>query len=212
MQSSPLCASGYSLECRVSHKLLKRYSTLIICLLFCSPAWAHSGLVGMRAVWDGALHVLATPLSLAALVGACTVLTGAHERYVLALSLCAAVFAALAFLISSYLPACTVPALVAILGLVGVGAWRLSTGQYFVVAIVAGLAGGLAADVDAPSSLTIVGVFLAEISVLFGLLIAYQDLASVQKLATVLPIAKRVLGSWIAAMGLLMTALVLYAN
>lgn len=196
----------------MSPKLLKRYSTLILCLLFCSPVWAHSGLVGMRALWDGALHVLATPLSLAALVGACTVLTGANERHVLYLSLCAAVTAALAFLTSSYLPACTAPAIIAILGLVGVGAWRLSAGQYFLVAIFAGLAGGLAADVDAPSSLTIAGVFLAEISVLYGLLITYQDLASVQKLATVLPIAKRVLGSWIAAIGLLMTALVFHAG
>jgi len=193
----------------VSPRLLKRLSTLAICLLCCSPVWAHGGLVGMKAVWDGALHILTSPLSLAALVGASAVLAGIRERLIFALSFAAASSAGAAFLISSYLPAYATPAIIAAVGLIGVGAWRPSESFAFAIAAFAGLAGGLAAELNSPSVPTIAGVFLAEFIILAGVLTAYFDFASMQKLIGVLPIARRVLGSWVAAIGLLMTTLAL---
>ncbi len=204
--------SGYLLGCQVSPSLSKRLTTLVVCLLGFSPVWAHTGLNGTKAVWDGALHILTSPLSLAALVGAIAVLAGIRERLIFAISVIAATSAGTAFLISGYMPKFAPPAMIAVVGLLGVAAWRPSATFALVIAVFAGLAGGFAAELDAPSGLTIGGVFLAVMIILGGVLTAYQDLASLQKLAPILPIAKRVLGSWVAAMGLLMATLALHAG
>lgn len=188
---------------------LRRFAALAVGLLCCAPAWAHGSPVGVKAVWDGALHLLTSPLSLAALVGVSVVLTGVRERLIFALALSAALSAGAAVLISSDLPAYATPAVIAAVGLMGVGAWRPSETFAFAIAAFAGLAGGLAADLHSPSMQTIAGVFLAEFFILAGVLTAYFHIASMQKLVGVLPIAKRVLGSWVAAIGLLMTTLAL---
>lgn len=166
----------------------------------------------MKAVWDGALHILTSPLALAALVGAIAVLAGVRERLIFVVSFVAAVSAGAAFLISGYLPAYATPAMIAAIGLIGVGAWRPSTAFAYAIAVFSGLSGGLAAELDSPSIATIAGVFLTEIAILGGVLTAYQDLSSIEKLTAVLPIAKRVLGSWVAAIGLLMTALAFHVG
>lgn len=166
----------------------------------------------MKAVWDGALHILASPLSLAALVGASSVLAGINERHIFAISLSAAVSAGVAFLAASYLPAFATPAMIALVGLIGVSAWRPPTTFAYGIAIFAGLSGGLAAELESPSIATVLGVFLTEIFILGGTLTAYQDLASLEKLEEVLPVAKRVLGSWVAAIGLLMAALAFHVG
>jgi hypothetical protein len=166
----------------------------------------------VKAVWDGALHILTSPLSIAAMIGLFAIVAGIHERHILAVTLIAAVSAGFAFLISAYLPAYAVPAMVAALGMVGVPAWQPPARFAWVFALFAGLAGGLAAELDAPSIPTIVGVFLTETIILGGVLTGYPDLVAIKTLTPVLPIATRVLGSWVTAIGLLLTALAFHGT
>ena len=199
-------------ECPEWLDLRRRLALLPVCLLCCAPAWAHGGLKGSSAIWDGALHVMASPLSIAALLGTATVLGGLHVRLVYAIALVATLFAGVALLSSGYLPPYTAPVLIAVLGLIGVSGWHPPAIVAMMIAAIAGFAGGLAAELDRPSIFTIMGVLMTEAIVTVGLLTAYQDIADLKRVAPILPIAKRVLGSWIAAIGLLMTTLAFHVQ
>jgi hypothetical protein len=155
---------------------------------------------------------LASPLSIAAILGTTAALAGIHLRLTFAFALAAALFAGAAFLSSGYLPTYTAPVIIAVLGLIGVSAWHPPAIVALLIAAIAGFAGGLAAELDQPSILTIMGVLMTEAIAIVGILTAYEDIAAMKKIAPILPIAKRVLSSWIAAIGLLMTALAFHVG
>ena len=190
--------------------MLRRLAIIAVCLLCCVPAWAHGGLKGASAILDGALHILTSPLSVAAISGTAAILAGTHLRFSLPIALVAAFFTGTAFLCAGYLPAYTAPLVIAVLGLIGLFGWHPPVIVAFIIAAVAGFAGGLAAELDKPTALTIIGVLMIEVIALEGIFTAYQDIAELRLIAPVLPVAKRVLGSWVAAIGLLMTALAVH--
>jgi len=190
--------------------LLRRLAIIAVCLLCCVPAWAHGGLKGASAILDGAFHILTSPLSVAAILGTAAILAGTHLRFSLPITLIAAFFAATAFLAAGYLPTYTPPLIIGILGLLGLSGWQPPAIVAFIIAAVAGFSGGLAAELDKPTALTIIGVLMIEVIALEGIFTAYQDIAEIRLIAPVLRVAKRVLGSWVAAIGLLMTALAVH--
>ncbi len=186
--------------------------------LFCSsPAWAHGAFGTTKPVLGGVLHLLTSPLSMAALLGLIVALAGISERLSLMAGLCAAAAsaaAATAPMFSAHLAASTAPAAVAVIGLTSVLALKPSATGAVLLSLLAGLAAGQAADLDNPEWQGVAGIAGVVLFITLAALGASEDIARVLQskqawLKTALPIARRVVGSWVTAMGLLLTALAL---
>lgn len=188
-----------------------RYAALLALWLLCaSPAWAHGGLQGSTSLWGGVQHFVTSPLSLASLCGVWVALMGVQERRLLAVALVAGAAAGLGAALAGYAPAYAAPVAIVVVGLSAVAALKPSNAGAMVLAFISGMASGVAADLDAPSWPGVIGVTAVEIFILGCALAVAHDLARIAKLQTVLPIARRVVGSWVAAMGLLMAVLAIH--
>ncbi|MES2944946.1 MAG: hypothetical protein V4772_18935 [Pseudomonadota bacterium] len=193
---------------------------LAISLFCCSPAWAHDAFGNGKSVLTGALHLLTSPLSIAALLGLILALVGIPERLSfiaggLAAAASAAAAAAPAF--SANLAASTAPAAVVVIGLTSVFAIKPSATGVIVLSLLAGTAAGQAADLDTPSWQGVIGVAGVMLFITISALAASEDLSRLVQskppwLKAALPIARRVVGSWLAAIGLLLAALALHAK
>ena len=181
-----------------------------VLLLGCSPAWAHGGLGDGKSLWGGASHFLTSPLSLASMVGLVAALVGIRERLSLLAAAVAGAGAGIASALTAYAPAYVAPGAVVAVGLCAVTGRTLPNAAALLVAAIAGVGGGLAADLDAPSLPGGIGIAGAMLFIVVCALAALHDLAGMPRLQTVLPVARRVVGSWVAAMGLLMTTLAIH--
>jgi hypothetical protein len=185
---------------------------LVAGLACCGPAWAHGGLGDAKSIWGGAEHFLTSPLSLAAMLGLAAVLFGTPERVFFPAVVLAGVCAAGAAALAGWPPSGAAPAAIVAVGLAAVTGWTPQRAAALALAVLGGSAAGLAADLDARSWQGSIGVATALMLPVFGALAASEDLVRLPRLAAVLPIARRVLGSWVAAMGLLMTALAFHVS
>jgi len=158
------------------------------------PAWAHGGLAGSQSLWGGISHFLTSPLSLAAIFGLLAALFTRHEKLHLAATALAGVAAGLASAFSSNVPGYLAPAAVTLVGLCALAGWKPPPIGALVLALVAGAAGGLAADVDAPSLPGGIGVGGVEMFIVGCLLAACHDIAGIKLLQPALPIAG---GYWV---------------
>ena len=195
------------------HKALKalRHTGLVaVAGLCCSTAWAHGGLAGSKSLWGGISHFLTSPLSLAAMVGMLVALFAIPQRASLIATAVAGIAAGIASAFSGDLPVYLAPGAITLVGLCALAGWKPSQAGAVALALVAGVAGGLAADLDAPSLPGGIGVGGVEMFIVGCLLAACHDFAAMTKLQVVMPIARRVVGSWVAAMGLLMTTLAIH--
>lgn len=185
---------------------------LLGCLgcLASGPAWAHGGLGDGKSIWGGALHCVTSPLSLAALLGLVAALFGVRERLAITAAVVAGVVAAGSAALASRVPVYGAPAAVVLLGLAAVAAWEPPDAGVWLLAVLGGAAAGLAADLDTPTWQGVIGVGAVVLFLLGCTLSAAHDLLKLPRLTSVLPIARRILGSWVAAMGLLMTALAVH--
>jgi hypothetical protein len=176
--------------------------------LFCSsPAWAHDAFGNGKSVWTGALHLLTSPLAVAAMVGLVLALFGVQERMSLVAAVCAAATSALAAAVPAQIPAFAVPAVVVVLGLSAAAGLKPSKPVAVLLSLLAGLAAGAASDLDNPSWQGVIGIAGVMLFVTISALAALEDLARVAWLKNILPIARRILGSWVSAIGLLLGAL-----
>jgi hypothetical protein len=183
-----------------------------LCLGCANPAWAHGGLGDAKSIWSGASHFLTSPVSLAATLGLVAALFGVGERLSLTAALVAGASAGLATAFSGYLPAYTASAILVFVGLSAVAGWKPSDLGAWGLALVAGTAGGLAADLDAPSLPGAIGVGLTVMTIVASVLAIFHDMVGITRIQPFLAIAKRVLGSWVAAIGLLMTTLAIHLS
>lgn len=193
---------------------------LALGLACCSPAWAHDAFGNGKSVLAGALHLLTSPLAIAALLGLVLALLGIPERLSfvaggLAAAASAAAAAAPAF--SVHLGAASAAAAVVVIGLCSVFAIKPSVLGVVLLSLLAGAAAGQAADLDSVSWQAVIGVAGAMLFITISALAASEDIAAlVQRrlpwLKTALPVARRIVGSWIAAMGLLLAALALHSR
>ena len=151
--------------------------------------------------------MLTSPLSLAALIGLALVLFGIKEPASFIAAALASAAAALATLWLVHIPPVAAPAAVVVIGLGAVAAWKPSTGWAFVLAALAGLAAGSAAELEQPRWQDLAGMAVTVLIATFWLLATAENLNQSSRLQTVLPIARRVLGSWVAAIALLLGAL-----
>ena len=170
-------------------------------------AWAHGAFDSDASIWTASYHLLTSPLSLAALIGLALVLFGIREpaSFIVATLASAAAVLATSWLV--HIPPVAAPAAVVVIGLSAVAAWKPSTGFAFVLAALAGLAAGSAADLDQARWQDLVGMAVTVLIATFWLLATAENLNQSVRLQNILPIARRVLGSWVAAIALLLGAL-----
>jgi len=188
-----------------------KYAIAISLALFgCMPAWAHGALGGGEGILSGLTHFSTSPVSLASLVGLLASVYVVHEDKVAGLVIPAAISAGIASFLAGVCPAYLAPLATATLGLVAVFGLRVTNTASILLALVAGFAGGVAADLDPPSLARAVGVAIAQAALLGGALYALPELDRIKRMRKVLPIARRVLGSWVTAIGLLMAVLGLH--
>ncbi len=190
---------------------------LALGLLCASPVWAHGGDGGGKPVLSGAMHLLTSPLSLAALIGLVVALAGLPERQSLLAGFCAAAASAVAAALPAFttpLAPSIAPAAVVVIGLTSLLALKPSTTGAVLLSLLAGMAAGHAAELDTPHWQGIAGIAGVVLFIVLSALGGSEDLArllttKMRWLKNALPIARRVVGSWLAAIGLLLCALAL---
>jgi hypothetical protein len=185
---------------------MRRFAALLLALP-AAPASAHANFGELAPFWAGALHVLVTPLAMAALLGlACAVVAMAEaSQFRLALLtglLVTVVSAAIAWWpmpegSGALLAAggALLPALAAALAV------PTARGVAVLLAVGAALAVSLAAAPERGVWAAAPGAGLCSVIVLLWL----QE--GVRRLAQRLPLAPRVLGAWVAAIAVLLGAL-----
>ena len=178
-------------------------------LLGGSDAWAHGTLGSDASIWTASHHLFTSPLSLAALIGLALVLFGIREPASFIAAALASAAAALATLWLVHIPPVAAPAAVVVIGLGAVAAWKPSTGWAFVLAALAGLAAGSAAQLEQPRWQDLAGMAVTVLIATFWLLATAENISHSGRLQAALPIARRVLGSWVTAIALLLGALAL---
>ena len=186
---------------------MKYLAVFGVALFACVPAWAHGELGGGKGLLSGITHFGTSPVSLAAFVGLLAIVYVVHETRVARLVVAAGMSAGASSFLAGLSPVYVAPVVVAALGLAAVFAMAVTPRASIALAMVAGFAGGVGAELDPPSLARAAGVAIAQAALLGGALYTLPELDRIERLKTVLPIARRVLGSWVAAIGLLMAAL-----
>ena len=185
---------------------------LIVGLLYSYPALAHDAFGDSKSVWTGALHLLTSPLAVAALIGLVLALFGVQERMSVIAAGCAAAASALAGAVPAQIPAFAVPAAVVVLGLSAAAGLKPSKTSTVLLSLLAGMAAGAASDLDNPSWQGVIGIAGVMLIVTIGALAAFEDLIRLAWLQNLMPVGRRILGSWVAAMGLLLGALAIRSS
>jgi len=193
----------------VSRKSLIVASMLAAALFGCGPASAHDVFGNNRSMLTGALHVVTSPLALAAMGGLIAALMGIGETLSLGCAGVAAVGAAATAALPGHFAPFAAPAAVVVVGLSASLGLQPGSVVAAMLALIAGLAAGIATDLDVPSWEGVIGVAGTVLLVIGGAVAGLDDLSRLPGLARVLPIGRRVLGSWVAAIGLLLGALAL---
>jgi hypothetical protein len=175
-------------------------------------AWAHGAFGTGKSLWDGPVHLFTSPLSIAALIALACVLAGIGER----LSVISAAVAGATASITSALPLATsaywAPAAVVIVGLGAVVGKRPPALACMLLAALAGFTAGAAAELDTRSWQGVAGIGVTALVFTFSAVTLLDELASQPKLKTITPLARRILGSWVAAIGLLLAALAIQTS
>lgn len=185
-----------------------RRVVLLACFgLGAAPAWAHGELGGGEGILSGLTHFATSPLAIAGLLGLSAAVYVVDEKRVAGIAVPAGLVAGASSFLVGLAPSYLAPSLIALVGLIAVFGVKLTDVAAILLALVAGFAAGVAADLDPPTVARAAGVAIAQAALLSSALHALPELDKVRALQGVLPIARRVLGSWIAAMGLLMAAL-----
>ena len=185
---------------------------LTVGLLYSCPALAHDAFGNGKSVWTGALHLLTSPLAVAALAGLVLALFGVQERMSLVAAGCAAAASALAGAVPAQIPAFAVPAAVVVLGLSAAAGLKPSKTSTVLLSLLAGMAAGAASDLDNPSWQGVIGIAGVMLIITIGALAAFEDLIRLAWLQNLLPVGRRILGSWVAAIGLLLGALAIRSS
>lgn len=182
-------------------------------LFGCSSAWAHSafGTTG-ASVWIAPYHLFTAPLALASLVALALVLFGTRAPDTYIAALLATAGTVVATMLLPRMPPQLAPAVVVVMGIGAIAAWKPPTWLSYLLAVFAGLAAGTAAELEQPSWQDLLGMGVTVLVVTIWLQGTLDDLSQNRHLQTVLPIARRVVGSWITAMALLLSALAVFGK
>lgn len=193
-------------------RLRRAVALAALALLCCGPAAAHDAFGSSKSVLTGFLHLVTSPLSIAAVAGLALALLGLEEPWSLVCAAAAGLGTAFAAALPAQVSAYAAPGGVVLVGLTAAigqqpGRW-LAPG----LALCAGLAAGKAVELDAVTWEAVIGASGTVVFVTGCALVAHDDIVRFPWVRRILPIARRVLGSWVAAIGLLLGALAIRAG
>ena len=185
---------------------------LFAALTASAPAYAHGALGEGTSFWSGAFHLLVSPLSIAAVAGLIAALAagrvGKSELPFLAFAI-----SGMCGFLSARFPVHGA-ALAAAVGVVVVGisaasGYKAKPWLAPVLTACGGAAAGAAVELDAVTwgSASGVGAAILYFSLIGGAVL--QNLQARPKFQAVTPIALRVVGAWVTAIGALLGALAL---
>jgi hypothetical protein len=181
----------------------------LLAAVLATPAHAHGSLGSSAPFWSGVLHFAISPLAIATVIGLTAAIAFADDHTVL---LTVGIAAATALIAvqwapsswSSWVPVGTVAA-----GSLAVSGWRAPRWFCCAIAALAGIAIGVASEPDVRSlggafGVGVMVMVIASAGIELLLWIAAKD-----KWRVAAEIGRRVIGAWVAAVGLLLGALAL---
>ncbi|MFM9881088.1 MAG: hypothetical protein ACKVOO_11850 [Burkholderiaceae bacterium] len=186
----------------------------LLWLLLCAAqgaAHAHPALGDGSALWSGVFSLLTAPLALAVLMALAAFLSAGGLVPALRAVLLAAAAAGLCARYPAGLMTSALPWACALLGLAAALALRPRAVLAWPLALVAGAAAGTATALELPSRDAALGVVLALGYVLVCATLGLHALRAHPRWGEPTTIGCRVVGAWVAAMGLLLAALALKA-
>ena len=178
-----------------------------VALLLSVDAHAHNGFGNISPFWSGILHFFISPLAIAATVGYFAWI--ANSKKVLDLN-SIAICSTSAGIMSLHPGLLSRDILAVGVLLVGIAAMlRIRTPQLVIqaVGLLIGTVIGIGADLDSQSVISAFGVSLVTLYLGIVFLGLWDRGTEIAWLNPILPTASRVLGSWVAALGLLLVAL-----
>jgi len=175
--------------------------------LGCGPALAHGGFDDQKLLWTGTMHVLFSPLSLAALAGLIVSASGIKEPWSLVSAIVAGVAAAGAAALPGLLPYWAAHAAIILLGLTAVSGIQPTPFLAALLSLCCGFAAGASAGLDILTTQALTGAAITVGFAVVAGMTGLADFSKVKRFNAVTLLARRVIGSWIAAIGLLMGAL-----
>lgn len=172
------------------------------------PAHAHGSLGSAAPFWAGVFHFAISPLAIAAALGFTAAIVSIDDRSVLlAVGIAAvAAFVAVVWAPASWLPYVAIGPIVS--GLLAVSGWRAHRLVVAIIAAISGVAIGIASEPDVRTSGGAFGVSVMVMVIASAGVELFLWIAA-QRWGRVADIARRVLGAWVAAIGLLLGALAL---
>jgi hypothetical protein len=184
-----------------------------VATLLASPAWAHGSDEGL--VWGGALHIVTSPLALAALIGLVAVLFGTQEQLCFDLAVTTAASAALAGAVAGYWvgPSAVkwaqyaVPCGLVLLGFTALMGLQPGRNASLTLAVLGGCTAGLAAQLHSASWQSVLGLTATTALTTIVPLMTHHQLMRFKSMRAIVPIAKRVVGSWVLALGALLAVM-----
>jgi hypothetical protein len=171
-------------------------------LVIAAPASAHE-VFGVTAApfWMGALHLVTAPLGLASIVGLAAAISFAPRETVAWSSILAGLTAFAAALWTTPSVAAAAPIGIIVAGLFAALGFDPSRWMGLILGALAGFAAGSAAQLDVRAISGALGVAVVVMSATLWVVEAFAYGR------TALPLARRVIGAWVAAIALLLGAL-----
>ncbi|MCY7306728.1 MAG: hypothetical protein LH632_11375 [Rhodoferax sp.] len=182
---------------------------LLAAALASGPALAHETFGGGKPLLSGAAHLLVSPLSLAAMLGLVASTADARDPWPLIIGAIAGTACVLGVMLSPIAPAWAGPAGTIIAGLVAVAGLNPVSSGTAALALVAGLAAGASAQLDAPNLTAALGAGGVVLLVTAAGVAAFDGLLPATQLRFSVAIARRIAGAWVVALGALLAALAL---
>jgi hypothetical protein len=195
---------GYFLECLDLSKLSYFY---FVALLLSFNAHAHNGFGNISPFWAGVLHFLISPLAIAATVGYFAWIAGSKKVLDFKSIAICSTSAGILSLYPGLLPQHILAGGVLLVGIAAM--LRIRTPQLVIQAmgLLIGAVIGIGADLDSQSVISAFGVSVVTLYLGIVFLGLWDRGTEIAWLNPILPTASRVLGSWVAALGLLLVAL-----
>jgi len=183
---------------------MRRHALPALLLLLAPAAQAHAVSGNDSPILFGMWHVMVTPLSLLAIAALGSALAYASDRTTAGAILTAGLVATCSAWLLPAGFARAAPAGVIAAGLVAAFMPRPPVPVTRLIGGIAGVAAGVAAAPDQPSLPAALGVGVVTLVLLQGLVEGYQYINRY------VPLARRVVGAWMAAIALLLGALALW--
>lgn len=179
----------------------------LFALTLSTPVHAHAMFGSAAPFWSGALHFLVTPLALAAVAGLALLLVGVAEDVIFYAVILAAATTFAAAELSPWLLQAIAPLGVAAIGLLAAAGRPPARWLACASALVSGVSAGIAIGWDEQGWGASLGAAVALLIVASWLATALVRMQAVEKLADIIPFARRLMGGCLAAIALLFGAL-----